>query len=193
MIERIKNSALALEEKIAADPEHCFFREPANILEIIDFEVDLELRLPVSYKSFLNYYNGGFISARPVENRYKWSGDIMEAGYADTVIFGLEDLRRIYQEKRSMNWKLFDEYWSIYPIIPFCRTINSELFIFVNLTEEEHECPVFDAFHEEFPSSWGTLYRTFQDFLESYIANDGRINSISYDSPTVAEYLDRLK
>lgn len=55
------------------------------------------------------------------------------------------------------------------------------------------ECPVFDACHEEFPDSWGSLYKNFTEMLEACIVLNGDIETTSYDSPTAAEFINENK
>ncbi len=183
-----------LEKKIEEMPQHCFFNEAAGVHEIIDMEVDLDIVLPYSYKCFLNNYDGGSISGAPFGTVEINEDGSRVKGLLGADIFGVQELCKVYTDKSLMRWKLYQEDGHPYPFIPFCRTMNGELLIFVSTPEDgTTESPVFDACHEEFPDSWGMLYRSFSEFLETYIRSNGYVRTISYDSPTAGQFLEEIK
>ncbi|MEA2104281.1 MAG: SMI1/KNR4 family protein [Candidatus Cloacimonadota bacterium] len=55
---RIVKTIDLLDAKIEEMPDRCFFNEGASAEDIMDFEVDLGIDLPLSYKIFLNNYDG---------------------------------------------------------------------------------------------------------------------------------------
>lgn len=177
-----------LEKKIDESPQNCFFNDCAQTMDIIDFEVDLDIHLPLSYITFLENYNGGFICGNYQSNMIRHHNDFESARWNSTSFFSLEEIRVIYESKSEINWKLFDKKYDVYPFIPFCRTAMGELLIFVNPLDEDTESPVFDAFHEDFPSDWGVLYNNFSELLENYIQNDGNISTTSYKKPSAIEF-----
>ena len=179
-----------LDEKIKKMPDNCFFNEGASVDEVMELEFDLGIILPLSYKIFLNHYNGGFICGKYQAKMIKEDGAFEDARWNSVHLFSLEEIREIYEEKSLMNWKLSNQEFDIYPFIPFCRTAISELLIFANPLDKKMECPVFDASHEEFPSSWGKLFMNFTKFLDKYVNNNGFIPTISYDSPTALEFIE---
>ncbi len=197
MNEQIKKNVLEtvrlLAEKIKANPELYFFNDGADILEIIDFEVETCIILPYSYKCFISYFNGGFISRLPLKNPAENIGELETLEWNSNHIFGLDEIAEHFQKLKGMNWKNYDENPEHYPFIPVCQTESGEYLIFVNLLNKDEESPVFDAFHEEFPSSWGTLYNNFGELLSDYVHLEGLIDTTSYEEPTVAEYLKKSK
>lgn len=197
MNEHIKKNVLEtvrlLEEKIKTRPELYFFNDGAEILEIIDFEVETGIILPYSYKCYISYFNGGFISRFPLENPSEDIDQLETLEWNSNHIFGLDEIRIHYRKLKGMNWKNYDENPEHYPFIPVCQTESGEYLIFVNPLNKDEESPVFDAFHEEFPSSWGVLYDNFSELLNDYVSLEGLIDTTSYDEPTVAEYLKKAK
>lgn len=176
-------------EKIENQQSNCFFKEAAGTMELIDFEIELGIELPDSYKIFLNNFDGGFICGDYQSKMIKESADFEGAQRNSNHLFGLDEIREIYEDKKMMDWKVFGKEYDIYPFIPFCRTSMGELLIFVNPLSADLESPVFDAHHEEFPNGWGTLYKDFSELFESYVINNGDINTTSYDSPTAEEFI----
>ncbi|MEJ2637013.1 MAG: SMI1/KNR4 family protein [Calditrichia bacterium] len=193
MKEKISAILEMLEKKIEEIPPNCHFNEPADVIEIIDTEVDLGIELPFSYKCFLNQSNGGYISGAKLGRiETDKNGDRVK-GLVGAEIFGLDTLKEVYEYRELMNWKLGSEERKPYPFIPFARTDLGELLIFVTGSSQNgEESPVFDACHEEFPDSWGTLYPTFADFLAAYIQSNGYIRSISYDDPTAEDFYQKM-
>ena len=182
-----------LNNKISEFPDNCYFNEEANVNEIIDFDVELGITLPDSYKIFLNNFNGGFICNDSLAKSIKKNDSLEDARWNSIHLFGLDEIRNAYNDKSQMNWKVFGDEYNVYPFIPFCRTSIGELLIFVNPLNKNDECPVFDACHEEFPDSWGSLFKDFTEMLESYVATNGNIETTSYDSPTAAEFISNQK
>ena len=115
-----------LKKKIEEMPDNCFFNEPADVGEIMDFENDLEIQLPYSYKIFLNNFNGGFICGSYQAKMIKEDGNFEDARWNSIHLFGLEETRDVYEDKGFINWKLFEEKFDVYPFIPFCRTSIGE-------------------------------------------------------------------
>jgi len=188
---RIVKTIDLLDEKIEEMPDRAIFNEAAGAEDIMDLEVDLGITLPLSYKIFLNNYDGGFLCGKYQAQMIKEDGNFEGAEWNSIHLFGMEEIRSVYEDKSLMNWKLFDEKYDVYPFIPFCRTSTGELLIFVNLLDKSGECPVFDAFHEEFPNSWGMLFNNFTDLFEAYVNSNGYIPTTSYMKPTAAEFIEQ--
>jgi len=169
-------------------PEKYFFNEGAFAEEILDFEVENNITLPYFHKVFLNNFNGGFISQIAVPD----STRLETASWNSINLFSLSEIETKYSDLSSRDWMFFDPSTQAYPFIPFAQSAIGELLIFVNPLDKYDECPVFDAFHEEPPSDWGSLYPDFSLFLDDYVKNDGFIKTISYEHPTVTEYLDKI-
>lgn len=188
---RIKKTIKILDEKIEERADNCFFNECAQTMDIIDFEAEFGINLPLSYIIFLESYDGGFICGKYQAKMIKENDNFEDAKWNSTTFFGLDEIREIYENKSSMNWKLFDKKYDVYPFIPFCRTSIGELIVFANPLSKGRESPVFDAFHEEFPSDWGTLFANFTELLEHYLNNDGNIPTSSYEKPTALEFVEQ--
>lgn len=186
MLYPIVESIEKLQKLIEEKPEICFFEEEAGVDEIMDLEDELGIIIPYSYKIFLNNFNGGFIC----NFAGKSEADYDSLKWNSLNLFSMEEIRYEYNRLSDMDWKIFGDNYDDYPFIPFCRTNAGELLIFVNPLDENIECPVFDAFHEEFPSDWGMLYKNFTDFFKAYVESEGQIKTTSYESPTAEEYLN---
>jgi len=190
---RIEKTIDLLHKKNEEKSENCFFNECAQTMDIIDFEADLGIKLPLSYIIFLESFDGGFMCGNYEAKMVKENNDFEGAKWNSVSFFGLEEIRKIYEDKSLMNWKLFDTKYEVYPFIPFCRTSIGELLIFANPLSKERESPVFDAFHEEFPNDWGMLFNNFTELFEAYVNSNGYIPTTSYDKPTVLEFVETQK
>jgi len=188
---RIQATIDLLDEKVKTIPDNCFFNECAQTMDIIDFEADLGIELPLSYIIFLENYNGGFMCGKSQAQMIKEDGNYEDTKWNSVTFFGLDEIREIYEDKSQMNWKLFDKKYDVYPFIPFCRTAIGELLIFANPLSEDRESPVFDAFHEEFPNDWGLLFNSFTELFEVYVNNNGNIPTTSYKKPTAKEFVEK--
>ena len=188
---RIQATIDLLDEKVKTIPDNCFFNECAQTMDIIDFEADLGIELPLSYIIFLENYNGGFMCGKSQAQMIKEDGNYEDTKWNSVTFFGLDEIREIYEDKSQMNWKLFDKKYDVYPFIPFCRTAIGELLIFANPLSEDRESPVFDAFHEEFPNDWGLLFNNFTELFEVYVNNNGNIPTTSYKKPTAKEFVEK--
>lgn len=191
MSHKIVSTIDLLRDNILRKPDKFFFNEAAAAMDILEFEVELGVDLPFSYKIFLNNFDGGFVADTYQSKMIIKDGNIEGARWNSNHIFSLNEIREIYEDRSAKNWKLFDTRLDIYPFIPFCRTSIGELLIFAIPLDEKFESPVFDAFHEEFPSSWGKLYDNFSELFEHYVKNDGQIKTTSYDPPTADDFINR--
>jgi len=184
LLEVIDRIEVYSEEK----PNKFFFNEAAYATDILDFEVEYDISLPYFYKVFLNRINGGFISQIFVPD----SSQIETASWNSINLFSLTEIEEAYSDLSLQSWKFLGPSTQVYPFIPFARTAIGEWLIFVNPGDKDIESPVFDAFHEEFPADWGSLYPDFSRFLDDYVKNEGCLKTISYNQPTAEEFLDKL-
>ncbi len=184
--ENLKNILRELENRCDSHPDKFIFNEPAGVMELIDFEVEYDLKLPLSFIIFLEEFNGGFISLLGGERS---SRDLETARWNSNHIFSLDEIAEEYEKLSDINWKLAWDFKGVYPFIPFCHTSTGELLVFVNSANEKRISPVFDANHEEFPCDWGSLYSDFSEFMIEYVNNNGIVKTISYDEPTAEQYL----
>ncbi len=188
LLDRLLEVINRIEAYTDEKPDKFFFNEGAYAEDILDFEAEHNILLPYSYKVFLNRINGGFISQISVPN----SVQLETAPWNSINLFSLSEIEEEYSDLSLRRWKFYGPATQVYPFIPFGRTAIGELLIFVNPLNENNECPVFDAFHEEPPANWGSLYSDFSLFLDDYVRNDGHIKTISYNHPTVMDYLEKL-
>ena len=178
--------------KIQADPKYLArFEPPATNEKIALFEKKFRINLPLSYKKFLLKFNGGlmlyFFREKLLKNR-----DNFERFKGESVYFlSIEELTDKYDDLKDREWKVDSNTTSPYPLIPFCSLPNSELLVFVNGKKSGEESPVFDAFHEEFPSIWGIVATDFASFLTDYLDALGNPKTIGDEDAGVAsDYFD---
>jgi tetratricopeptide (TPR) repeat protein len=106
-------------------------------------------------------------------------------------LFSIEELREKYEDLKTREWKVDKKMTNPYPIIPFCSLPNNELLVFIHGEKSGSESPVFDAFHEEFPSTWGIVTPNFASFLEKYLDDLGHPETIGDENVGVAsDYFD---
>jgi tetratricopeptide (TPR) repeat protein len=177
----------ALDEKIKNDPEHYFFNNPVSEDILTDIEYLYNIELPNSYKQFLLKYNGGFICNEALKKIMLQPGGMETTVWNSLVIFGTTELRQYYDDLSDKDWKMDRNWKGVYPVIPMATTPINELLIFLNPLTNENESPVFDAFHEDFPTGWGILYDNFTEFLSAYIRFDGMISTIASDCLKTAD------
>jgi tetratricopeptide (TPR) repeat protein len=152
----------------------CHFNNPVAREKIEAFEKKNGIRLPDSYKLFLEYANGGMIVNEKIEEIIKKDNDLETAKWNAHYFLSLEEMEEKYRDMESWNFGGADLSGISYPFIPFFTTDVNEYLIFVSLNNEKSESPVFDAFHEETVSSWGLVAENFNEFLISYLDTLGQ-------------------
>jgi hypothetical protein len=169
-----------MEAWIQAHPERARFDPQYHPEEIELMEKAFDIRLPESYKAFLELFDGGFIfgpSLMSVAER----GDMETVRWNSFVLFGIRELMSHYEDLVDRDWKVYD-FEGPFPYIPFASTPVNELLVFVNRPWGASESPVFDAFHEEPADAWGVVAPTFGDFLLQYLDSGGNPSSIGSES-----------
>ena len=155
---------------------NCHFNNPVAPGKIETFEKKNGIRLPLSYKLFLEYTNGGMIVSDRLEEIIKRDKELDTAKWNATFLLSLEEIEEKYNDKASWNFGGAELAGGPYPFIPFCSTETDEYLVFVSLSKENEESPVFDAFHEESVNSWGLVAENFNEFLISYLDTLGHPN-----------------
>ncbi|MCF8242694.1 MAG: SMI1/KNR4 family protein [Melioribacteraceae bacterium] len=163
-----------LESFINDNPKTTSFSEPALREDITALEDELDINLPESYISFLLKHNGGFISLFPSKELTPDNIDTYE--WNSNALLGIDDIRN---EFFRMRYK-FEDIEEMVAFVPFCHTKDQELLVFVTPLNEENESNIFDAWHEAGCMEWlnQKVYDGFEELLESYISNAGRITTI---------------
>jgi len=152
---------------------NCHFNNPVAPGEIESFEKRNGIRLPNSYKLFLEYTNGGMIVNDSLEEIIKRDKDLETAKWNANCLLSLEEIEDAYNTMINRTYDAVSRFGEHYPFIPFCKTSTNEYLVFVNLSKGEKESAVFDAFHEEQADTWGQLTENFNEFLINYIDNHG--------------------
>jgi tetratricopeptide (TPR) repeat protein len=159
----------------------CRFNDPADMAAVDDFENKHGVRLPVTHKAFLAYANGGMIVNDSLVGILR-EGDFETAAWNANYLLSIREITEAYDSfarRRSGSMPAC-------PYIPFCRSSTGEYLVFVNTGDGDAESPVFDAFHEEPPESWGLVANDFTDFLESYFDKQGYPDMMGDESKGVA-------
>lgn len=174
------------------DPKfYTHFHPGANFQKISIFEKLNRITLPKSYKTFLTKYNGGMM-VYDYQDEFLQSQADYELYKGDSVyLFSIEELKEKYEDLKYREWKVDKKMANPYPIIPFCSLPNNELLVFIHGKKSGEESPVFDAFHEEFPSIWGIVAPDFTSFFAKYIEALGHPETIGNEKTGVAsDYFD---
>ncbi len=187
------NSVLARLEEMSIEPYYLIhFADPAEQAKIIRFEKEFKINLPESYKKFLKKHNGGMLL-------YDYQSESLQTDYemfkGEAIYFlSIEEITERYTALKNREWKVSKEKASPYPIIPFCSLPNNELLVFIHGSKSAKESPVFDAFHEEFPSTWGIVAPDFTNFLANYLETLGHPGTMGDEEKAVAsDYFDEVK
>lgn len=159
---------------IGDGPAPSRFNNPASKAEIESFEKRLGIRLPDSYKQFLEFVNGGMIMSESLNNLLKTENALEDVKWNANYLYTLEEVEKEYKEMESWNFGIPAENIATYPFIPFCHTASGEKLVFVTLSDDEQESPVLDAYHEETPETWGLVADNFTEFLTDYIRTSGQ-------------------
>lgn len=171
-------------------PTH--FAIPASNDKIVRFERKFQVNLPLSYKKFLLKNNGGMmLSNFPAKSLQ--TDDDYEKYKGEAVYFlSIEEITHKYAQLENRSWKVNREITTPYPVIPFCALPNNELLVFVHGLKSGDESPVFDAFHEEFPSTWGMVTPDFTSFFEIYLDAFGNPPTMGDEGAGVAaDFMDK--
>ena len=151
---------------------NCHFNNPVAPAEIESFEKRNGLRLPNSFKLFLEYTNGGMIVNDSLEAIIKRDNDLETAKWNANCLLSLKEIEEAYNTMIDRSYDAVSRFGEVYPFIPFCKTSINEYLVFVNVGPEK-ESAVFDACHEEQPNTWGQLTENFNEFLINYIDDRG--------------------
>lgn len=163
---------LACLEKASEGPaKQFFFNPPASSQAIQAVEQENRMTLPSSLRSFLSYYNGGFIwnerSRKKLEDLKKAAPEEDEFRLKRSVsrpLFSIEEIR-LWKQGRVRE------------VIPFCETYNGEVLTVWSVKHPHQESPVFDAWHEAPLWKWEQLYPTFAHLFIDYVELQGAIKT----------------
>ena len=162
-----------LDRLIGDGPAPSHFNNPASSENIAAFEKSHGIRLPESYKAFLEFTNGGMIVTDELHGIIKRDKDLETAKWNANYLYGLDEMEKEYEDMESWNFGIQVKNISPYPFIPFCHTATGERLVFVNLSGDEKESKVLDAYHEESPATWGVVADDFIEFLDAYVTAYG--------------------
>jgi len=182
-IEKVLERLAALK----ADPNYyARFNFPAAREKILRFEKLTGVRLPLSHKKFLKRHNGGMIVFTSLTENDKYKTE-------SACLLSIEEITERYSDLKSRAWKVNSGMTDLYPIIPFCSLPNNEVLVFIYGQKSGDESPVFDAFHESFPSEWGIVAPDFTSFLSTYLDTHGHPEVLGDEEAGVAsDYIDEI-
>lgn len=176
MADDIKKVLNKLDSLIGDGGVHGYFNRPATEESILAFEERHGIRLPDSYKAFLQYSNGGMIISDELNSLLDSSSNREDVIWNANYLYPLEKLEEKYEDMQSWDYGIPSGEIQPYPYIPFCHTESGETLIFINLKEGSDESGVFDAYHEETPETWGMVAKDFTAFLSDYVSSYGYPN-----------------
>jgi len=191
-LSNINNVLDAFEDIIKRKKIYFQSSPPADIDKIKLFEISFGVRLPDSFKTFLEHFNGGFIADEEAENLLLID-EFEEAKKISTQLLGIDEIIEEYENLSLENWDRKPGFKGFYPFIPFCITNYGEMLVFVDQYKREKESGVFYASKNREPNQWNMINEDFTGFLI------GNINSMG--SPPIHysegglmadDYLDML-
>ena len=165
---RIEGLIHRLDLLIGSGMAHCHFNDPADMEVVAAFEDEYGIRLPASHKAFLAYSNGGMIVNDSLAGMLR-ERDFETAACNANYLLGIEEIAEAYHSLAARH----SDSLPACPYIPFCRSSTGEYLVFVHTGDGHAESPVFDAFHEEPPESWGLVAGDFTGFFECYLDKAG--------------------
>lgn len=165
---------------------NCHFNNPVALGEIEAFEKRNGIRLPNSYKLFLEYTNGGMIVNDALEAIIKRDKDLETAKWNANCLLSLNEMEEAYNKMIDRSYDVTTRFGDIFPFIPFFKTSINEYLVFINLSKGKKESPVYDAFHEEQPDTWGQVAENFTEFLNNYLDDNGDPKVIGDEGKGVA-------
>lgn len=150
-------------------PTRCRFDESMGFDAVMEFIDEHPFTFPQSYLEFLMQFDGGFICSEALAA----CADEAAMAWNSNCFLGLSEIDAAYDR---VSYKFHPEG----PLfIPFLRTPTSEYLAF-RFPFDGAESPVYDIWHEAFPSEWLTqqVYPDFNTLLTEYLAQDGQIETI---------------
>lgn len=186
MKSNIRKTLHRLDLTIGKGNAHCYVNDPVGSDEIESFEKRNVIKLPDSYKLFLQYINGGMIVNDALYEIIKRDNDLETAKWNANCLLSLEEIEEAYNTMINRSYDVMIRFGEVYPFIPFCKTSTNEYLVFVSLNKGKTESPVFDAFHEEPPETWGIVTENFTEFLNSYIDDYGNPDFLGDEEKGVA-------
>lgn len=170
----------ALQARAGANPQRYFFNLPTSTSDLDGLEADLGIRLPRSYRRFLERCNGGFITLLWDTTDELWDRETAE--WNSNQLLGTDAIRAAYDDLQAIHdgWEgQYPEWKGQWPYIPLCHTSGQEWLVFRSGSADAPESPIYDAFHEVWPEEWGVLYHSFRDLLSDYLQREGRIDTVA--------------
>ena len=167
----IEKAIEKLKTKIDSIQGKYFFNDPAEWGDVTDVEDNLNIVLPISFKTFLAYFNGGFISLFNPEKKL----DFETNAWNSNTILSLSEMESAYEK---IEYKFLDEEVRF---IPFLQTNGQEYLAFRwPFKEGTSESKIYDIWHEGFPSEWDSqiVYKDFAELFTEYVNDDGIIQTI---------------
>lgn len=157
------------------------------------FEIAFGVRLPASFKSFLEYYDGGFIADKEAESLIM-TDEFNEAKKLSTRILDIDEIIDQYENLALESWEKKIDADGFYPFIPFCITGSNEMLVFVDQYKRKKESGVFYARKDIGPAQWNMINDDFTEFLISYTNANGNPDIQSGNKGIMAgDYLIMLK
>jgi hypothetical protein len=127
----------------------------ASMEEIYVLENKLNIKLPETFRTFLNNHNGAVLYNYENLDGFK--------------IYGTNELI----EANNFAKNTFEEDWDNDNII-FAKYIGESNYIAFKVSKEKFEYPVIDCYFEELPDSWKIIDVNFANFLDALIENNGK-------------------
>ncbi|NOX84851.1 MAG: hypothetical protein GXO86_02625 [Chlorobi bacterium] len=172
----------------ALDKEYLkgYFGIPDSTEKIELFETAFGVKLPVSFKTFLRHFDGGFIPDGKAAGLIA-SGEFEEAEWNSFRFLSIDKIINDYERLYLDDWKLADGFKGFYPYIPFGMTADGEKLVFVDNSLQETESKVFLALHDSPASGWFVVADNFTELLINFYNTGGDPGLLDCDTKATAE------
>ena len=168
-----------------------YFGNPVHTEKIELFETAFGVLLPVSFKTFLRNFDGGFIADEETD-RMIMAGEYEDAEWNSNRFLSIDQIINDYERLYLDDWKLQEDFEGFYPYIPFGITDGNERLIFVDNSLQSKESEVFLALHDSPASGWFVVAENFTEFLENYFNTGGHPDYYRHHSEVTANDYIRL-
>lgn len=175
-----------LQKSIKNDEIKEYFGRQVDHQKIELFEAAFCVQLPVSFKTFLTQFNGGFIADSEAESMIL-TDEYDEAKRISTRILSIDEIIEEYEYMQIDDWKLKPDFEGFYPYIPFCITADNEKLVFVDNFKQGTESNVYAAFHDDPASAWFIVANDFTEFIADFINSGGKPNLYKLEAELFAE------
>jgi len=125
--------------------------KPLDFHELVEAKLMNSIKLPESYESFLQTYNGGKLYNYENLDGYK--------------LLSIDEIKRITNDVATA----YEDDW-LENILIFAEIIGEGNYLAFDFSRN---CAILDCYHEEIPKNWSTICKDFDTWLNKLIESNG--------------------